>query len=254
MIDALQIASSGLSANQVWLNTISNNVANMQTPGFKRGQVTFQNMVRPVSSAASADVSVASGAGVQLGEPTHLFTPGAMRETNRSLDLAIQGDGFFEITLATGETAYTRLGSFHVNAEGQLALPNGELLTSDIRIPPDAEGVRIESNGAVRVKLAQSSDYVDAGSIRIAKFAQPVFLEQIGGGLYAQTRQSGAASLIEPGQEAAGTLLTGHLELSNVDIVSEMTDLVMAQRAYQLNARLLQASDQILETINNLRR
>lgn len=257
MIDALQIASSGLSANQAWIDTISNNVANMQTVGFKKSQVNFQNLVQPAGagqSAPEAATPAVTGAGVETAPSRLVISPGSVRTTGGPLDVAIQGNGFFEVALSSGEVVFTRLGNFHVNAEGQLSLPDGEVLTADVRIPPDAAAVQIQPDGTVKATIAQTGEHIDAGKIRLASFAQAEGLEQMGKGLYRANKQSGDASYIEPGQEGAGLLLQGHLELSNVDLVGEMTDLVLAQRAYQLNARILQASDQILETINNIRR
>jgi flagellar basal-body rod protein FlgG len=255
MIDALHIANSGLTASQGWIDNISNNVANMQTVAYKRSQVNFHNIVKagevPAGDAVAAQ---GTGAGVELGSASVDFASGDVRATGGAYDLAIQGDGFFEVTLASGETVFTRIGSFHVNADGQLALPNGEVLAAELRIPPDAASVQIGDNGAVRAKIAETNDIVELGSIRLVGFAQPQHLQQVGNGIYQATAKSGSAEYIEPGATGAGKILQGHLEISNVDMVSEMTDLMLAQRAYQLNARILQTSDQILETINNIRR
>lgn len=254
MIDALTIASSGLSANQAWINSISHNIANMQTVGFKRGQVSFHDLVRvePAAGAGAAALT-AVGAGIQAGAPTQLFTPGAMNQTGNALDVAIQGDGLFEVNLASGEQAYTRAGRLHVAADGQLALPTGQALTSDVRIPPDAMQVQVASNGQVQARLS-SGEVMQVGQIRLSRFANPDALLARGDGLYSQTAGSGEVQYADPGQQGAGVLLASYLEMSNVDMVQEMGDLMMAQRAYQLNARVLQASDQIMETLNNLRR
>jgi flagellar basal-body rod protein FlgG len=257
MIDALSIASSGLTANQAWLDTISNNVANMQTVAYKRSQVNFHSIVRAGAPAGASEAAAAEampGAGVELGSTSVDFSSGDVRATSGAYDLAIKGNGFFEVALPSGEVVFTRMGNFHVNAEGQLALPGGETLTTDLRIPPDAESVQIQQDGAVRVRLASTGDIVDMGRIPLAGFSQPQFLEQVGNGFYRPSDKSGTVEYLEPGSIGAGHVLQGHLEVSNVDMVSEMTDLMLAQRAYQLNARILQTSDQILETINNIRR
>lgn len=258
MIDALHIANSGLTANQAWIDNISNNVANMQTVGFKRSQVNFHSIVKAdganVAGAGTLAPAMGAGAGVELGAASLDFSSGDVRATSGAYDVAIQGKGFFEIALTSGDVMYTRIGGFHVNAEGQLTLPGGETLTADVRIPPDAESVQIKQDGVVTVKLAQSGDVQEVGTIRLVSFAQPEYLEQVGNGFYRKTDRSGESEYIAPGREGAGVLLQGHLEVSNVDMVSEMTDLMLAQRAYQLNARILQTSDQILETINNIRR
>lgn len=255
MIDALHIANSGLTANQAWIDNISNNVANMQTVGFKRSQVNFHNLVKTGGAGTDpAALATAAGAGVELGAASLDFSSGDVRSTNGTFDIAIQGKGFFEVTLGSGETVFTRIGSFHVNKDGELTLPDGQVLAGDVRIPPDAETVQIQSDGVVKAKIAQTGEVVDAGTIRLASFAQPEHLEQVGSGFYRKTELAGDVQYSEPGQENTGLLLQGHLEISNVNMVSEMTDLMLAQRAYQLNARILQTSDQILETINNIRR
>lgn len=257
MIDALSIASSGLSANQAWIDSISNNVANMQTIGYKRTQVNFQDMVQQVSghdNGTGTRTAVFSGAGIQASNQLQVFGQGDMSLTQNALDVAIQGEGFFEVAVSTGELAYTRAGRFHVNPDGQLALSNGQVLTSDLRIPPDAATVTIQADGVVLAKIANTGEVQTLGQIRLANFASAEQLEKSSDGLYRPTLQSGEVTYAEPGKSGQGTLLQNHVELSNVNIIDEMTGLVLAQRAYQLNARLLQTGDQILETINNLRR
>jgi len=257
MIDALNIASSGLTANQAWIDSISNNVANMQTVGYKRSQINFQDMVQQVGTqdaTGTTDITLMSGAGIQVSNQTQVFTPGDVRQTSNPLDVAIQGDGFFEVELPNGELAYTRAGRFHVGTDGQLTLNNGQTLTSDLRVPPDAASVQIQPDGVVKARIANSNETIAVGQIRLASFASVEQLQKLGDGLYSQTTQSGEPIYAEPGSGGQGVLLQGHVEMSNVNLIDEMTGLVLAQRAYQLNARLLQASDQILETINNLRR
>lgn len=257
MIDALSIASSGLTANQAWIDNISNNVANMQTIGYKRSQINFQDMVQqvgPQDGSGAADGMALSGAGIQVSAQTQVFTPGDVRQTANPLDVAIQGDGFFEVALPNGELAYTRAGRFHVGADGELALNNGQVLTSDLRVPPDAASIQIQPDGLVKAKIANTGETLTVGQVRLAGFSSAEHLQKLSDGLYRPTAQSGEPVYAEPGSGGQGMLLQGHVEMSNVNMIEEMTGLVLAQRAYQLNARLLQASDQILETINNLRR
>ncbi|MDZ4298836.1 MAG: flagellar hook-basal body complex protein [Moraxellaceae bacterium] len=256
MIDAISIASSGLAANQAWIDSISNNVANMQTIGFKRSQVNFMDMVQmaPINDDGSVSNRQLTGAGIKVSHQTQVFTPGAIRQTTNPLDVAIAGNGFFEVELANGEMAYTRAGRFHIGNDGRLALANGMVLASDLRIPPDAGSVQIQADGVVRVKLANSSETITVGQIRLAGFGNAEQLEKINEGLYRSTSLSGDPTYAEPGLSGQGTLLQSHVEMSNVSMIEEMSGLVLAQRAYQLNARLLQAGDQIMETINNLRR
>lgn len=257
MIDALSIASSGLTANQAWIDSISNNVANMQTIGYKRSQVNFHDMVRQVSTrdeSGAVTSAMLSGAGIQAGQATQVFSPGTIRESGNGLDLAIQGDGFFEVALPTGELAYTRAGRFHRDADGQLALSGGQVLTSDLRIPPDASKLLIKQDGMVQATIVETGEVINLGQVQLAKFASAENLQKLSDGMYRPTQLSGAAAYAEPGRDGQGVLLQGYVEMSNVNLIDEMSGLVLAQRAYQMNARLLQASDQILETINNLRR
>ncbi|MDP1539197.1 MAG: flagellar hook-basal body complex protein [Moraxellaceae bacterium] len=257
MIDALSIASSGLAANQAWIDSISNNIANMQTVGFKRSQVNFMDMVQmvPVNADSSSSASrQLTGAGIKVSHQSQVFTPGAIRQTTNPLDVAIAGNGFFEVELSNGELAYTRAGRFHVDNDGRLSLANGMVLASDLRIPPDAASIQIQADGVVRAKLANSSETMMVGQIRLTGFGNAEQLEKINEGLYRPTALSGEPAYAEPGLNGQGTLLQSHIEMSNVSLIEEMTGLVLAQRAYQLNARLLQAGDQIMETINNLRR
>lgn len=257
MIDALSIASSGLAANQAWIDNISNNVANMQTVGYKRSQVDFHDMVRVVSTrdeGGAGSAALLAGAGIQASQPVQVFSPGTFRQTDGELDLAIQGDGFFEVALPNGEPAYTRAGRFHLDADGQLALSGGQALTSDLRIPPDVSKVSIRQDGTVQATVTETGEVINLGQIQLAKFVSAENLQKLADGLYRPTQMSGEASYAEPGRDGQGVLLQGYVEMSNVNMIDEMSGLVLAQRAYQMNARLLQASDQILETINNLRR
>lgn len=257
MIDALSIAGSGLAANQAWIDSISNNVANMQTIGYKRSEVNFRDMVREVSvygDANSPAGRVYAGAGIQTFDPVQVFTPGTVRSTGNEYDLSIQGAGFFEVALATGELAYTRNGRFHLNADGQLALANGETLSADLRIPPDVGQVLVKADGTVQATVIETGEVISIGQIHLARFASAERLQKASDGLYRPTEWSGLAAYAEPGRDGQGHLLQGAVEMSNVNLIEEMSSLVLAQRAYQMNARLLQAGDQILETINNLRR
>lgn len=257
MIDALHIASSALQANQNWLTGISHNIANMQTPGFKKTQTQFTDMVhRPVSVLATDanSANASEGAGTRLLPAYTVFSDGPLRATNNPLDLAIQGNGFIEVSLPSGDFAYTRMVALHTDSDGRLATRTGLILNSDIRIPPDVEAVEIDHLGHVRGKVANSAEILDLGELMLAHFNAPESLRSIGDGLYQVTASSGDPQISHAAENGAGQFQQGYLEMANVDMVEEMTGMVLAQRAYQLNARVLQASDQILETINNLRR
>jgi len=251
MIDAISIANSGLTAHQKWLDTISSNISNMQTMGYKKESAQFSNLIATnnINNAVSQQ-----GIGVSLENTYTDFKNGDVQTTNQPYDFAIQGKGFFEIEQPDGSLAYTRIGQFHVNADGQLALANGQVLTTDIRIPPDVEHVKLAANGTLSGKVIGTGEELELGKIELVNFNNDSQLKKMGNGLYLPTQLSGEPEYGEMNTEGMGTVLQGHLEMSNVDLVSEISNLIMAQRAYQLNARVLQAGDQIMETINNLRR
>ncbi|HHP0322778.1 flagellar hook-basal body protein [Acinetobacter baumannii] len=251
MIDAISIANSGLTAHQKWLDTISSNISNMQTMGYKKENAQFSNLI---ATNNFNNVISQQGIGVSLENNYTDFKNGDVQTTNQPYDFAIQGKGFFEIEQPDGSLAYTRIGQFHVNAEGRLALSSGEVLTADIRIPSDVEHVKLTSDGILSGKVIGTGEELELGKIELVSFNNDSQLKKMGNGLYLPTQLSGEPQYGEMNSEGRGTVLQGHLEMSNVDLVSEISNLIMAQRAYQLNARVLQAGDQIMETINNLRR
>jgi len=255
MIDALHIAATGLSSQQQQIDAISNNLANMQTPGFKRSRVAFADMnsLTP-AEAAQGDAPERVGAGTRIAATTPVMTDGTLQQTGNTYDLAIQGNGFFEVESADGDRLYTRAGQFHVNSDGQLSTIDGLVMAQRLQIPTDATDVVIDAQGEVRAKVGSDTDTTVLGQLEIAAFTAPEALRGVGGNRFAATPGSGDPNLGKPGEAGFGKVSQGYVEGSNVDLVSEMSNLVLAQRAYQLNARVLQASDQILDTINNLNR
>ena len=251
MIDAISIANSGLLAQQKWLDTISSNISNMQTMGYKKENAQFANLV---AIDNRNNIISQQGVGVSLAQTYTDFKNGDVQTTNQPYDFAIQGKGFFEIEQADGSLAYTRIGQFHVNADGQLALAGGQTLTADIRIPPDVERIVLAADGTLNGRIIGTGEEIELGKIELTGFENESQLKKLGSGLYAATSLSGEAEYGELRKDGMGVVLQGHLEMSNVDLVSEISNLIMAQRAYQLNARVLQAGDQIMETINNLKR
>lgn len=262
MIDALNISESGLHATQKWIDSISNNVANMQTVGYKKMSVNFSNMVNqpasPGAPAADSQDNAAYGIGTQIASVNSVFTNGSIKSTKNELDVAIQGNGFFEVIRSDGTFAYTRAGQFKVNSEGALTTIDGLPLSADIRIPPDVSSVQIEANGNIKGLVASTGEVIDLGELRIANVIDPQSLKTVGNGLYVNDRSvndsADSITLESAGTNGTGQLLQGFLEMSNVDLIEEMSSLVLAQRAYQLNARIIQTADQVMETINNLRR
>lgn len=254
MIDALYISASGLRSQQEQIDVISHNVANMQTPGFKRGRVNFAEIAGISSIESSGIGSQFSGGGTRVAATLPVFSDGELRLTQNATDLAIVGGGFFELDEESGAKLYTRSGQFRVDDSGYLTSTSGLRLSQGIQIPPDATDVRISSDGEITARLGLDSERSVLGVIELAAFASPDTLQVMGDNTYGPTEFSGAASFGRPGDAGFGRLQQGFLEMSNVDLVDEMSSLVLAQRAYQLNARVLQAADQVLETINNLRR
>jgi flagellar basal-body rod protein FlgG len=254
MIDALYISASGLRSQQEQIDVISNNVANMQTPGFKKSRVNFAEMTGVQPAQETTNAPQFNGDGTRVLSTMAIFSEGEMRATQNATDIAIDGAGFYELQNEAGEKYYSRAGQFRVDGEGYLVSVNGLRLAQDIQISPDAKDVRIAATGEVSALLGNDTARTELGVIELASFASPDALTAVGQNMYAVSESSGAPTLGKPGEVGFGKLQQGYLEMANVDMVDEMTNLVMAQRAYQLNARVLQAADQILETINNLRR
>lgn len=251
MIDALYISATGLRAQQEHIDVISNNVANMQTPGFKRGRVNFAE----IAALSTGNVDATNhGGGIQVMSTSTLFGAGELRPTQNPLDMAIEGEGFFELEAADGSRVYTRAGQFRVDQDGYLVSVNGMRLAQGLQIAPDALDVRVDRAGEVTARLGQDPERVVIGQLELAAFGASDALDSIGQNAFTANEASGEPSIGRPGDPGFGQLQQGYLEMANVDLVDEMTNLVMAQRAYQLNARVLQAADQLLETINNLRR
>lgn len=254
MIDALYISATGLRSQQEQIDVISNNVANMQTPGFKKSRVNFAEMTGVAAPTQDTGTPQFNGGGTQIMSTLAIFSEGELRQTQNATDLAIQGGGFFELENDVGEKVYTRAGQFRVDGEGYLTSVSGLRLAQGLQIPPDALDLKISAIGEVSARLGGETERTQIGMIELASFPSADSLTAIGENTFAPTDASGAATFGKPGDAGYGKLQQGFLEMANVDLVDEMTSLVMAQRAYQLNARVLQAADQILETINNLRR
>lgn len=253
MIDSLYISSSGLRSEQKQIDVISNNVANMQTPGFKRTQVNFIDVVS-APAGVGLGASNFTGSGTRIDSTTINFAQGDLRMTRNPLDVAIDGEGMFELDADDGSLVYTRDGQFRVDEQGYLATVHGRRLSQGFPVPSGASEIRVEDNGEVSALFPGDVERTVLGAIEIVIFGAADKLQSIGNNAYAATDAAGAPSYGRPGESGFGRLQQGYVEMANVEMIDEMSALVMAQRAYQLNARLLQASDQILDTINNLRR
>lgn len=259
MIESLYIAETGMSSQQQLINTISNNIANVSTPGFKKVEVNFMDLVYK-NDISKNDNNVEgtkrfNGAGVMAGSTSINFNVGDLKISENPYDLAIQGGGFFEVTLSDGSRAYTRDGQFKIDSDGYLTTNTGNRLSGDIRVAPDSKNFEVSPDGVVSVLYADDQSRSEIGQIELAQFTNTNGLTQIGNNLYsAKSESMGGRFYVKPGELGSGPIMQGMTEISNVSMTREMVNLMMAQRGYQLNARLVQVSDQILDTINNLRR
>ncbi|MGC0118630.1 flagellar basal-body rod protein FlgG [Pseudoalteromonas piscicida] len=258
MIEALYIAETGMNSQQELIEVISNNIANVSTPGFKSAEVNFVDLVYQTNIGTQgfelpAHTS-AQGIGVSTSEQVVNFERGDLKQTGNPFDIAINGNGFLAIETQNGELAYTRAGRLRVDDNGYLVSTQGQRLSANIQLPPDVTSVTFTSSGSVLVRVDSASQLVEIGQLELVNFNNPQGLNRIGNNLYQATEQAGQPTFGKPGESGLGQIVQGFTELSNVSMNEEMVNLMLAQRGYQLNARIIQVSDQVLETINNLRR
>jgi flagellar basal-body rod protein FlgG len=259
---ALAIAATGMAAQEQNIEVIAHNVANINTTGFKRSRAEFTDLIyqnerlKGVSSRGN-DATVPEGAQIGLGVRTAAIRSvniqGALTSTGNALDVAINGRGYFQITTTNGDTVYTRDGAFNTNAQGQLVTADGLLVTPGVVIPPTATSVNINQSGLVSVTLAGQTTAQTIGQLTVANFVNDAGLLALGGNLFQQTAASGQPNVGIPGETAFGVIQQGYLEASNVDPVTEITNLISAQRAYEMNSKVIQAADQMSGTISNMR-
>lgn len=258
MNDALYIAATGMHAQQTQVDTIANNLANLNTVGFKKSRVAFEPLMPQtlLSATGAADEARTSyrGMGTSIGAVIPDFATGEMKQTQRDLDIAIRGQGFLEVQLPDGTHAYTRHGALSIDSEGYLVTASGRPLSAMISIPTDAESLVIGADGRVQVKYASSDDLTDLGYLELAQFTNERGLKPMGDNLYVANTESGEPRYTRAGESGAGTLAQGYLESSNVQMVEELTGLMVAQRAYEANSKVLQAADELASIVNNLRR
>jgi flagellar basal-body rod protein FlgG len=263
MIRALFSAASGMTAQQMNVDNIANNLANSNTTGFKARRTQFQdlmyqNVIQPGASA-SAQTTIPSGLQLGLGTRSSgneiIFTQGSFSETDNPLDLVIQGNGFFQVHLPSGELAYTRCGSFQLDRNGNLVTADGNTVEPQMTIPSNALSITIASDGTVSCTLPNQTAVSVIGQIQLAGFANPAGLNSLGSNLYAPTEASGEPTVASPGgAEGLGTLLQGYTESSNVSVVTEFINLIVAQRAYEANSKVVKAADDMYSQVNNLTR
>ena len=259
---SLSIAATGMLAQQTYVDVIANNIANMNTTGFKRQRPEFQDLLYQnlaeigVTSSDSGTVvpsGVQLGTGVRTASVYRITEQGNLVSTGNSLDLAIQGKGFFTIELPNGDTAYTRAGTFQLSPQGQIVTLDGFTVSPGVTIPAEARSISINASGEVEVKLDGQVTPQNVGQIELATFANEAGLEAIGDNLLLESAASGPASTSTPGSAGYGTLQQGFLETSNVDAVSEITSLISAQRAYELNSKVITTADEMMAAVSQLR-
>ncbi len=259
MNQALWVAKTGLDAQQTRMAVVSNNLANVNTTGFKQGRAVFEDLlyqnVRQSGGQTSQDTMLPSGmnlgTGVRVVATEKLFTQGSLLQTDNAMDVAINGRGFFQIQTPNGDIAYTRDGAFQVDDQGQLVTSSGYIVDPGISIPDAAQSITIGNDGIITVKLAGQASTTQVGTLQIADFINPVGLQPVGENLYIETAASGAPQPGTPGQDGLGRLAQGALESSNVNVVSELVNMIETQRAYEMNSKAISTNDQMMQYINN---
>lgn len=260
MIRSLWIAKTGMEAQQTQLDTISHNLANVGTNGFKRGHVVFEDLIyqnlRQAGAASSDQTQLPTGLQVGLGvrpvATSRIFSQGNLQQTSNNLDVAIKGQGFFQVQMPDGTSAYTRDGSLQVDSNGQLVTNNGYVVQPGITIPANAQSVTIAPDGTVSVLAAGQSAAQSVGQLTIASFINPAGLDPKGQNLWAETAASGTPQAGAPGSNGLGSLQQGYVETSNVNVVEELVAMIQTQRAYELNSKAIQTSDQMLQRLGQL--
>jgi len=260
MMRSLWIAKTGMDAQQTQLDIISNNLANVSTNGFKGSRAVFEDLLyqtlRQPGAQSSQQTQIPSGlqvgTGVQLIATERLFTQGNLQQTGNSLDLAINGQGFFQVLLPDGTTAYTRDGSLQLNSQGQVVTASGYPVQPQITIPNNAQTITIGSDGTVSVLQAGQTKPAQVGTIQLANFINPAGLQGMGENLYLETATSGTATVGQPASNGMGSLSQGYVETSNVNVVEELVNMIQTQRAYDINSKAVQTADQMLQSLSQL--
>jgi flagellar basal-body rod protein FlgG len=262
MIRALYTAATGMEAQQLNIDVIANNLANVSTSGFKKSRADFQDLLyqtlqepgSPATGTTQLPTGIQVGLGVKPAAVQRIQLQGDFNQTTNPLDVAIEGDGFLQVTLPDGNTAFTRAGSLKLDSTGSLVTSEGDAITPQISIPQGAEGITIGSDGTVSVKLTGQPTASQVGSIQTARFANPAGLRAEGRNLFRETETSGSPELGTPGQDGHGSLQQGFLESSNVSVVEELVAMITGQRAYEINSRAVSAADDMLKTASTIGR
>jgi flagellar basal-body rod protein FlgG len=260
MINSLWIAKTGMEAQQMQLDVISNNLANVSTNGFKRGHVVFEDLMyqnlRQVGSSTSEQSTLPTGLQIGLGvhavATSRTFSQGSMQQTSNNLDVAIQGNGFFQVTMPDGTTGYTRDGSFQLDNQGRVVNSSGLLVQGGVTVPATATSVSIAANGTVTAAIPGTTTPQTIGTITMSSFINPAGLEPMGQNMYQESAASGQPTAATPGTNGMGTLMQGYVETSNVNVVQELVNMIQTQRAYEMNSKAIQTSDQMLQKLGQM--
>jgi flagellar basal-body rod protein FlgG len=262
MIRALWTAAAGMQAQQMNIDVVANNLANASTTGFKKSRADFQDLMyqsvktsgAPATNSTTVPTGIQVGLGVKPAAVTKIFSTGNIAATGNELDMAIQGEGFFQIQQSDGSTAYTRGGTFKKDGQGRVVTSDGSPILPEILIPNNATKINIGSDGTVSVTQAGQNTPTTVGTLQLASFSNPSGLNSIGKSLFLPTESSGAATTGTAGQNGLGTLEQGYVEMSNVSIMEEMVNMIVGQRAYEINSKAVQASDEMLQQAAQLKR
>lgn len=260
MMKSLWIAKTGLTAQQSQLDVIANNLANVGTSGFKRSRAVFEDLmyqtIRAPGAQSSQQTQIAAGlqigTGVRPVATERLFTQGNLQQTSNPKDVAIRGQGFFQVLMPDGSAAYTRDGSFQVSSEGQLVTASGYPIQPAVTIPSNAQEITFGSDGTISVSTPSSSAHTQVGSLQLVQFSNPAGLESRGENLYTETPASGAPNAATPGTSGTGVLMQGYVETSNVNVVEELVNMIQTQRAYEINSKVINVADQMLQKLGQL--
>jgi flagellar basal-body rod protein FlgG len=260
MMRSLWISKTGLDAQQTQLDVVSNNLANVSTTGFKRQRGVFEDLLyqtlRQPGAQSSQQTTIPTGlqigTGVRAVATARIFAQGNLNQTNNSMDVAINGQGFFQVLMPDGATAYTRDGAFQVDAQGQIVTANGYPLQPSLTVPANSTTVSIGQDGTVSVRVPGQTAPQSVGTIQVANFINPAGLQAMGSNLFGETAASGTANVGAPGANGAGLVSQGYLETSNVNIVEELVNMIQTQRAYEINSKAIQTSDQMLQRLSQL--
>lgn len=260
MMRSLYISATGMGSQQRQIDTVANNLANVDTTGFKKSRNNFQDLLYQIDKTAGSQssqnttvpVGIHSGHGVKHVSTEKIFTQGDMKNTGVDLDVAIEGSGFFQILQPSGAIAYSRAGNFQRDQQGRLVTQDGFPLEPEIIIPQDARRVQIGMDGTVSAWMGDDGQATTVGTIQLARFSNPAGLTPLGKNLYSASTASGNPTVEKPGANGMGTLLEGFLEMSNVSVVDEMINMITAQRAYEINSKAIQTSDDMLKTANGI--